>query len=74
MQLFVSKNGQRYGPYSLPELRKEVRANIFRPEHFASADEGRTWEPIRTLPGIGPLDFVVQAEVAQELLVIRNRS
>ena len=53
MRLYVSKNGQRYGPYSLEELRREVLANVFRPEHFASSDSGRTWEPISSVPGIG---------------------
>ena len=70
MQLYVSKNGQRYGPYSLQELRREVLANVFRPEHFASSDNGRTWEPISAVPGIGPLVYAVEADVAQNLLII----
>ena len=73
MQLYVSKNGQRYGPYSLEELRQEVLANVFRPEHFASSDNGRTWEPISAVPGIGPLVYAVDADVAQNLLIIRYR-
>jgi hypothetical protein len=73
MQLYVSKNGQRYGPYSLEELRQEVLTNVFRPEHFASSDNGRTWEPISAVPGIGPLVYAVEADDAQNLLVIRYR-
>jgi len=73
MQLYVSKNGQRYGPYSLQELRREVLANVFRPEHFASSDNGRTWEPISAVPGIGPLVYAVEVDVAQNLLIIRYR-
>jgi anti-anti-sigma regulatory factor len=73
MQLYVSKNGQRYGPYSLQELRREVLANVFRPEHFASSDNGRTWEPISSVPGIGPLAYAVEADGAQNLLIIRYR-
>ena len=73
MQLYVSKNGQRYGPYSLQELRREVLADVFRPEHFASSDNGRTWEPISAVPGIGPLVYAVEADVAQNLLIIRYR-
>ena len=70
MQLYVSKNGQRYGPYSLQELRREVLANVFRPEHFASSNNGRTWAPISAVPGIGPLVYAVEADVAQNLLII----
>jgi hypothetical protein len=73
MQLYVSKNGQRYGPYSLEELRQEVLTNVFRPEHFASSDNGRTWEPISAVPGIGPLVYAVEADAAHNLLVIRYR-
>ena len=73
MQLYVSKNGQRYGPYSLQELRREVLANVFRPEHFASSNNGRTWEPISAVPGIGPLVYAVEADVAQNLLTIHYR-
>ena len=73
MKLYVSKNGQRYGPYSLEELRREVLADVFRPEHFASSDNGRTWEPISAVPGIGPLVYAVEADVAQNLLIIRYR-
>ena len=73
MKLYVSKNGQRYGPYSLQELRKEVLANVFQPEHFASSDNGRTWEPISAVPGIGPLVYAVEADDAHNLLTIRYR-
>lgn len=71
--LFVSKNAQRYGPYSLDELRQEVLANVFRPENFASDDDGRTWQQIQLLPGIAPLQFAVEINPAENLLVIRYR-
>ncbi len=74
MQFYVSRNGQRYGPYSLEELRHEVLANVFRPENFASSDNGQTWEPIRAIPGIGPLAYAVEADTANNLLVIRYRA
>lgn len=73
MQFYVSKDGQRYGPYSLEELRHEVLANAFRPENFASSDNGQTWEPIGAIPGIGPLVYAVEADRANNLLVIRYR-
>jgi hypothetical protein len=73
MQIYVSKNGQRYGPYSLEELRREVQANVFRPEHFASIDNCRTWEPISAIPGIGPLIYEVEADPKNQLLTIRYR-
>lgn len=73
MQQFVSKNGQRYGPYSLDELRQEVFRNVFRPEDFASADQGKSWIQIKTVPGMGSLDFTVEARPDRHLLVIRYR-
>ena len=71
MQFYVSKGGQRYGPYSLEELRREVLANVFRPEHFASSDNGCTWDPISAVPGIGPLVYAVEVDGAHNLLIIR---
>jgi anti-anti-sigma regulatory factor len=73
MQVYVSKEGQRYGPYSLEELRKEVQANVFRPEHFASIDNCGTWEPISFIPGIGPLIYAVEVDPENQLLTIRYR-
>ncbi len=73
MQIYVSKNSQRYGPYSVEELRREVQANVFRPEHFASIDDCRTWEPISAIPGIGPLIYEVEADPKNQLLTIRYR-
>ncbi|MGH8094411.1 MAG: DUF4339 domain-containing protein [Chthoniobacterales bacterium] len=71
MQFYVSRNGQRYGPYSPQELRRELVANVFRPENFASSNNGQTWEPIGAIPGIGPLAYAVEADAANNLLVIR---
>jgi hypothetical protein len=71
MQIYVSKNGQRYGPYSVEELRHEVHANVFQPGHFASCDNGQSWTPISALPGIGPLVYTVAVDAEKNLLVIR---
>jgi anti-anti-sigma regulatory factor len=73
MEIYVSKNGQRYGPYSVEELRKEVQANVFRPEHFASVDHGQTWRPIDAIPELGSLVYEVTVEPERQLLVIRYR-
>ena len=73
VKIFVSKKAQRYGPYTLEELRREVLANVFRPDHFASIDDGRSWREIHSLPGIGPLEFAVEVEPNENLLVIRYR-
>ncbi len=71
MQIYVSKNGQRYGPYSMEELRKELRASVFQPGHFASSDEGRTWVRLDELPGLGSFVYDVEADAERNLLVIR---
>ncbi len=73
MQIYVSKNGQRYGPYSLEELRREVRSNLFQPGHFASCDNGHSWTPISALPGVGPLVYAIGIDAEKNLLVIRYR-
>ena len=73
MQIYVSKNGQRYGPYSVDELRQEVQAAVFSPAHFASWDNGRSWTPVGAVPGIGPLVYTVEVDGENNLLAIRYR-
>jgi hypothetical protein len=73
MKFYVSKNGQRYGPYSAEELRKEVSANLFRTEDFVSHDAGRTWMRLDALPEVDPSLYKVELDVGNNLLVIRYR-
>ena len=73
MQIYISKAGQRYGPYSVEELRQQLDSEVFTPGDFASCDEGRTWAPVSAVPGIGPRSFVVEIDQAKNLLVIRYR-
>ncbi len=71
MQIFVSKTGLRYGPYSLEELQGQLEQGVFTPRDFASDDGSRNWEPIRMLPGMELPAFAVQADEAKNVLVIR---
>ena len=73
MQVYVSKSGQRYGPYTADELRAAVLLSVFRPQHFASCDNGHTWIPISEVRGIGSFAYVVESDPPRELLTIRYR-
>ena len=73
MKIYVSKNGQRYGPYSTEELRAEVLQDFFQPENFATSNNGESWQAISALPGIGPLVYAVAAKPEQNLLVLSYR-
>lgn len=52
MQVYVSKNGQRYGPYSREELQHEVDAGVFKSEHFALCEGETNWVRIGEMPEI----------------------
>lgn len=71
LQIYISKGGQRYGPYSVEELRQQLASEVFTLEDFASCDEGRTWARINAAPGISPPSFAVEIDQAKDLLVIR---
>jgi anti-anti-sigma regulatory factor len=73
MQIYISKGGQRYGPYSVEELRQQLESSVFTTGDFASCDDGRSWIPISAVPGIGPTTFTVEIDQAKNLLVIRYR-
>jgi anti-anti-sigma regulatory factor len=71
MQIYISKGGQRYGPYSVEELRQQLDSNVFTTGDFASCDDGRSWIPISEVPGIGRRTFTVGIDQAKNLLIIR---
>jgi len=73
VKIYVLKNGLRYGPYSIEELRQELDAGVFKPEHFASFDDCHCWTAISRLPGIAPPSFSVEINEAQNLLMISYR-
>jgi anti-anti-sigma regulatory factor len=73
MQIYISKGGQRYGPYSVEELRQQLESSVFTTGDFASCDDGRSWIPIRAVPGIGPTTFTVGIDQVKNLLAIRYR-
>src|SRR5262245_15252146 len=73
MKIYVSKGAQRYGPYSVEELRAEVWKGIFQSESFATCNNGESWEPISALPGIGSLVYTVTAKPEENLLELSYR-
>jgi anti-anti-sigma regulatory factor len=73
MQIYISKGAQRYGPYSVEELRQQLNLNVFTTGDFASCDDGRSWIPIGAVPGIGPTTFTVGVDQTKNLFVIRYR-
>jgi anti-anti-sigma regulatory factor len=73
VKIYVLKDGVRYGPYSIEELRQQLDAGIFKPEHFASLDDCHSWTPINRLSAITPQSFSVEIDKKRNLLVIRYR-
>lgn len=71
MEIYVSRHGQRYGPYSREELDLQLDAGNFDFQDFASTDGGRSWLAIRCLPGLKA--FAVHADERCNLLIIRFR-
>jgi hypothetical protein len=69
MKIYVSKNAQRYGPYSVEELRAEVLRGFFQPENFATSNNGESWEAISALPGIGPLVYGISEARLSRLVI-----
>jgi len=70
MKIYISKSGQRYGPYSVEDLREEVLKGVFQPDNYATTNNGDTWEPISALPGIGSVCYSVEAKSAANLLLL----
>lgn len=73
MKIYVLKEGLRYGPYSVGELRQQLDAGMFKPESFASVDDCHSWTPIHRLSAIAPQLFRVEVDKERNLLVISYR-
>lgn len=71
MQIYVSRHGQRYGPYSRAGLDQQLDSGTFDFDDFASTDGGRSWLPLRSLPGAAPFEVLLDAP--RNLLMIRYR-
>ena len=53
MQVYVSKDGQQYGPYTVGQLRQYVETGNFVPTDHACCD-GANWVTIADVPGFAP--------------------
>lgn len=51
MTLYITKNGQQLGPYSLEETRGYVRTGILTPADLAWYEGLTTWIPLAQVPG-----------------------
>jgi len=50
MQVYVSKDGEQYGPYTVEEVRRYVEAGNFAPTDHACCD-GANWVTVAEVPG-----------------------
>ena len=73
MNIYVLKDGLRYGPYTIDELKKQLDLGEFKRENFASIDDCKNWLRIQQLPEIQPESFCVDIDRSRNLLLIRYR-
>ena len=50
MNIYIFKNEQQYGPYSVEQLREFVQQGHFTLEDYACGD-GQNWIPLSQIPG-----------------------
>ncbi|MDC0157608.1 DUF4836 family protein [Verrucomicrobia bacterium] len=59
MNIYIFKNEQQFGPYSVEQLREYVQQGHFTLEDYACGD-GQNWIPLAQIPG-----FAAQAQAGQ---------
>lgn len=52
MQIYVTKEGQRTGPYSLEEVNRHLATGMFRPIDQAWSEVFPGWKPVVSFPGV----------------------
>ena len=53
MNIYIFKNEQQYGPYTVEQLREYVQQGHFTLEDYACGD-GQNWIPLSQIPGFAP--------------------
>ena len=71
MPIYISKSGQRYGPYSVEEIKRQLEAGRFTLDDFATADTGQSWCSLGGFPEFGPKASMVEWDAPNNLLIIR---
>ena len=54
MQIYVGKEGQRFGPYSLEELKEHLQAGRFAMGDLGWYEGAPGWIPLDQIPGVAP--------------------
>lgn len=54
MQIYISRNGQQYGPYSEEQARAYLASGELQPGDLAWAEGRGDWQPLSALLGPGP--------------------
>ena len=49
MKIFISRNGQQFGPYSIEEAQQLIQRGQLSPDDLACAEGGTQWVPLASL-------------------------
>jgi Zn-dependent protease with chaperone function len=52
MKIYVHKNSQQYGPYTVEEVKNWLAAGQLLPNDLAIFDGGANWGPLSSIPGV----------------------
>ena len=52
MQIYVSRDGNNFGPYSLEDVREMIHSGQLRPGEPAWHDGMKEWLPLASIPGV----------------------
>src|SRR5438034_9503493 len=51
MQVYLAKNGQQTGPYTVEQINAEAAAGRIKPTDLAWMQGWTAWQPVSTVPG-----------------------
>ena len=52
IQIYIMRNGERRGPYSLEEVNRQLAAGILEPVNQAWSEGWPGWKPLLSFPGV----------------------
>lgn len=52
MQIYIKRHGQRYGPYSLEEVNRQLAAGLLNPSELGWHEAAPGWKPLFSIAGV----------------------
>ena len=66
MEIYIHRDGQQTGPYSLDDLKAQLDSGVFQPTDLAWYEGAADWAPVSSIPGVSATSNSLRVSVRKE--------